>query len=65
MAHKVILDLDLCRTAPALTVEQSEHVAEHIDDEIDILDTVIGVADTAAARYVVSVVSLRPLFAVL
>ena len=59
MAHEVVLDLDLGRATPALTVEQPEHIAEHIHHEVDVLGAVVGVADTAAACHVVGIVSLR------
>ena len=55
----MVLNLDLGRATPALTVKQPKHIAEHIHHEIYVLCAVVGVADAAATRYVIGVISLR------
>ena len=55
----MVLYLHLRRTAPAVPVQQAEHVAETVHYQVHILVPVVGHAHNALARHVVGVVGFR------
>ena len=55
----MILDLNLCRATPTLTVKESEHISEHINHKIYVLGAVVGRTYAAAACNIVGVVGFR------
>ena len=59
LAHQVVLNLYLSRAAPAVPVQQAEHVAEAVNYQVHILVPVVGHADNALARHVIGVVGFR------
>ncbi len=58
VVDQVVLDLHLGRAIPALAVDEPEHAAHAVDEQVGRLEAAVCVADDAARSHIVGVVSL-------